>query len=252
MRGLALYRIISAAALTITLCCASLPARAEDPVALTVKPADINISASYRGTVLHVEGLAPHGSAIAVRFAGASSDLALRQKGKAFGLLWMNLGTVHLHNVPSVFLVASSRPLADIGGATLGLEAVRESVTVQEGKDKTIDIPAELVKLKQQDGLYRETTGGITVADNGSFTADLSIPSRLSPGAYTVEVFALNNNSILGSATAPVTVRLVGMPAWIDHMARDNSLLYGILSTLVAIFGGLAIGMIFQSKGGAH
>jgi len=42
------------------------------------------------------------------------------------------------------------------------------------------------------------------------------------------------------------------MPAWIDDMARNSSLLYGILSTLVAILGGLAIGMVFQGKGGAH
>ena len=49
-----------------------------------------------------------------------------------------------------------------------------------------------------------------------------------------------------------MSVKLVGMPAWIDDMARNSSLLYGILSTLVAIFGGLGIGLICQSKGGAH
>lgn len=252
MSGLKLSHYMTVAALTMALCCASLPAHADQAVALAVKPSDIDISASYRGTVLHVEGLAPQGSAIAARFVGASTDLALRQKGKVFGLLWMNLGTVHLHNVPSVFLVEASRPLADVGGAALGLEAVRKAVTVEEGTSDSLDIPAELIKLKRQDGLYREETRGITVADNGSFRADIAIPSRMSPGEYRVEIFALRNGSISGSASAPVTVRLVGMPAWIDHMARDNSLLYGILSTLVAIFGGLAIGMIFQSKGGAH
>ena len=248
MCDLALLRIIPAAALTITLCLASFAVHAAETVVLTETPSDINISASYRGTTLHVEGLAPQGSAIAVRFAGEKTDLALRQKGKVFDLLWMNLGTVHLHNVPSVFLVASS----DVGGADMGLEAVRKAITAEENKGDALDIPAELIKLKQQDGLYRESTRGITVADNGSFTANMPIPSRMSPGAYTLEVFALRNGSIAGSASAPVTVRLVGMPAWIDHMARDNSLLYGILSTLIAILGGLAIGIVFQSRGGAH
>ena len=252
MCDLALLRIIPAAALTITLCLASFAVHAAETVVLTETPSDINISASYRGTTLHVEGLAPQDSAIAVRFAGEKTDLALRQKGMVFDLLWMNLGTVHLHNVPSVFLVASSRPLADVGGADLGLEAVRKAITAEENKGDALDIPAELIKLKQQDGLYRESTRGITVADNGSFTANMPIPSRMSPGAYTLEVFALRNGSIAGSASAPVTVRLVGMPAWIDHMARDNSLLYGILSTLIAILGGLAIGIVFQSRGGAH
>lgn len=252
MRCATIMRLVAAAALAVTLCAASLPAQAGESVELSVKPADINISASYRGTVLHAEGLAPTGSEIVARFTGASADLALRQKGKVFGLLWMNLGTVHLHNVPSVFLAASSRPLDQINGSELGLAAVRNSIQVLEQKPDSLDVPAELVKLKQQDGLYRESTGGITVADNGSFAVNLPIPSRLSPGTYTVEIFALRNGSVSGSVAAPVNVRLVGMPAWIDDMARNSSLLYGILSTLVAILGGLAIGMVFQGKGGAH
>ena len=125
-------RLVAAAALAVTLCAASLPAHAAESVELSVKPADINISASYRGTVMHVEGLAPTGSEIVARFTGAAADLALRQKGKVFGLLWMNLGTVHLHNVPSVFLVASSRPLDQINGSELGLAAVRGSMSSDE------------------------------------------------------------------------------------------------------------------------
>ena len=46
MRGLALLRIIPAAALTITLCLASFAAHAAETVTLTKKPSDNNISAS--------------------------------------------------------------------------------------------------------------------------------------------------------------------------------------------------------------
>lgn len=251
MRCLALIRFVLAVMLVLSLCSGS-TAWADNAVTLTIKPANIDISASYRGTVLHIEGLAPQGSEIVARFTGAPADLALRQKGKVFDLLWMNLGTVHLHHVPSVFLVASSRPLALMHGDDLGLAAVHNGIKVQEQKSDNLDIPSELIKLKQQDGLYREKTEGIRIAENGSFSIDMRIPSRLSPGDYAVEVFALHNGDISGSVSAPVKVRLVGMPAWIDNMARNNSLLYGILSTLVAIAGGLAIGLVFQSKGGAH
>lgn len=251
MRCSAFICLVSATALVLSLCGAAM-AQADNTVELTSKPTNINISASYRGTVLHVEGQAPQGSEIVARFTGAPADLALRQKGKVFNLLWMNLGTVHLHHVPSVFLVASSLPLAQMHGYDLGLAAVHNNIKVQEQKSDDLDIPAELIKLKQQDGLYREDVAGIKISENGHFTADLRIPSRLSPGEYAVEVFALSNGSISGSVSAPVNVKLVGMPAWIDSMAKNNSLLYGILSTLVAIVGGLAVGLVFQSKGGAH
>lgn len=251
MRCSKILRIVTAAALAFLLSNATV-ALADTPVELTIKPNNIDISAAYRGTVLHVEGLAPKGSEIVARFTGAPADLALRQKGKVFNLLWMNLGTVHLQHVPSVFLVTSSHALPQIHGDELGLAAVHNDIRVQEQKSDSLDLAGELIKLKQQDGLYRETTGGIAMAENGSFTADLRIPSRLSPGIYSVEIFALHDGVISGSASTPVSVRLVGMPAWIDDMARNSSFLYGILSTLVAILGGLAIGLIFQSKGGAH
>lgn len=62
MRGQILLRIIPAAALTITLCLASFAVHAAETVVLTETPSDINISASYRGTTLHVEGW-PHRAA---------------------------------------------------------------------------------------------------------------------------------------------------------------------------------------------
>ncbi|MBZ2172540.1 TIGR02186 family protein [Nitratidesulfovibrio sp. SRB-5] len=242
--------------LLLCLCLLAATARADDGgVALAVKPGDIVIGTSYTGTTLHFSGEAPRGSAIVARFTGASGDLALRQKGKAFGLLWMNMGTVHLHDVPSVYLVTSSRPLADIGGTGLGLDAVRAGVQQEEGSAAqgadTLDVPAELVRLKQHDGLYREGVGGITVTDDGAFSAELAIPSRMSPGTYTLDVFALRDGQVVGSTSVPVRAELVGAPAWLAHMAFDRGLLYGVLATLVAILAGLAVGMVFQSKG-AH
>ncbi|HEU6437785.1 MAG TPA: TIGR02186 family protein [Nitratidesulfovibrio sp.] len=242
--------------LLLCLCLLTATARADDGgVALAVKPGDIVIGTSYTGATLHFSGEAPRGSAIVARFTGASGDLALRQKGKAFSLLWMNMGTVHLHNVPTVYLVASSRPLADIGGTGLGLDAVRAGVKQEGGATAenadALDVPAELVRLKQQDGLYREGVGGITVTDDGAFSAELAIPSRMSPGTYTVDVFALRDGQVVGSTSVPVRAELVGAPAWLAHMAFDRGLLYGVLATLVAILAGLAVGLVFQSKG-AH
>lgn len=251
MRAFAPSRFLAAAALCLALGGLCLPARADDAVSLTVKPGDINISATYTGTVLHVAGRAPAGSAIVARFTGDSGNLALRQKGKVFGLLWMNLGTVHLDNVPSVCLVAASGQLADIGGLPLGIDAVRGGIQAREGTTSGIDLPAELIKLKEHDGLYREEVKGVSVKPNGDFAVDMPIPSRMSPGAYSLDVFALRNGVVEGRVSSPVTVKLVGMPAWIDHMATKQSLLYGILSTLVAIFGGLLIGLVCQRRG-AH
>lgn len=244
-------RIIPALSLLLALCFLAAPAQAEDSLNLTTLPGDISIGAGYTGTVLHIAGTAPQGSDIVVRFTGANGNIALRRKGKAFGLLWMNMGVVELGNVPSVYLVSSSRPLSAIGGSSLGLEAVRKGISVTSGSQEGLDIPAEFIKLKAEDGLYSEAANGVSVSADGRFSINLPIPSRMSPGAYSVDVFALRNGAVAGNASTPVTVKLVGAPAWIAHMAFDHSTLYGILSALVAIFAGLAIGIVFQSRG-AH
>ena len=49
----------------------------------------------------------------------------------------------------------------------------------------------------------------------------------------------------------PLTVNLTGFPGLISKLAFGHAALYGILSTLIAIFAGLGIGLVFQSKG-AH
>jgi len=84
-----------------------------------------------------------------------------------------------------------------------------------------------------------------------SFTAEIPIPSRLSPGAYLVELIAVRDGSIIARAEQPVTANLVGFPALLSNLAFGHAALYGILATVMAVLAGLAIGIVFQSRG-AH
>ncbi len=40
---------------------------------------------------------------------GEKEDLNLKTKGRVFGVLWMNLGSVSFHEVPAVYLLHHSR-----------------------------------------------------------------------------------------------------------------------------------------------
>jgi hypothetical protein len=112
-----------------------------------------------------------------------------------------------------------------------------------------------LLKLKQKEGLYREMFGNISYASavdgQKTFSAKIPIPSRLTSGAYTVEVDAIRNGEVVARAEQPLTVNLVGFPALLSQLAFGHSALYGILATLIALLAGLGIGLIFQSRG-AH
>jgi len=220
-------------------------------------PQNITISTFYNGTSVTIDGAAPEGSQLVVRFSGLPEKIAMKQKGKVFGLLWMNMNTLHFDGVPKVFLVESSVPLKDLGavGPTLGLEGLTDKVGIEPATaDRAMLLP-ELVKLKKSEGLYREQTGAVTLGETANglqkFSARLAIPSRLSPGDYTVEVIAVKDGIIVAQSSQPLQAKMVGIPALMADLAFNHAVWYGVLASIIAIVAGLGIGLVFQSKG-AH
>ncbi len=229
-----------------------------DATGLAVSPADVSIGALYNGEWMTVTGTVPAGADVVVRFTGAPHEIHMKEKGKALGLLWMNLDSLTFSGVPRVCLVQSSRPLGELGaaGQQLGLAGVSAGFGVESAAgDKHYLVP-EFLKLKQGEGLYSEKTGGVELApaENGmqAFAAKVFLPSRLSPGHYLAEAFAVQDGAVVATASLPVPAELVGAPAFLANLAFNHGAWYGVLASIIAILGGLLIGMVFQSKGGAH
>ena len=242
------------------------PVWAEEPFEISIEPKSISIGTFYDGTDIIVSGKIPDDCEVVGVFAGDRNILHLKEKGKAFGLLWMNLDSLTYNNVPSVFLVSSQKRIEDMTGPkedensnvkNMGLAGLNKSITVESEKsDPQISI-AELFKLKNHEGLYQEQTGNITytapVQGYKSFSMNIRIPSRLSPGNYTANVYIVRNEQIIGHAEKPVEAGLTSIPAFLATLAFDHSLMYGIFATIIAIAGGLVVGYVFQgAKGGAH
>jgi uncharacterized protein (TIGR02186 family) len=233
-------------------------AYAAAPMTMTASPTNILMGARFDGVTLKASGTIPAGSDVILRFTGAPEELHLRKKGKVFGLLWMNTGKVVLNNVPRIFLVESSRSFDQLGAAAtpFQLASLKSSIKVEEGASSgDVDVIHELLLLKKNDGLYTETTGGIHLGpDTGAtrtFAAEIAIPSAVAPGHYNIEAVAVKDGVVVGQQATDVEAKLIGFPAWLSKMAFNNGLLYGILATVIAVVSGLAIGLVFQSKG-AH
>jgi len=223
----------------------------------SVAPGVIDIDATYNGTSLAIEGRVPEGSQVVLRVVGATQNVALKQKGKAFSLLWMNMNTLHFANVPSVCLIDASAPLQTLGaaGGSLGLDGLAGKIAIDPSDaDRSMLLP-EFLRLKSQEGLYQENAGGVKLgqAKDGmqAFSARIKIPSRLSPGSYTVETYAVKDGAIKAQASQVVEARLTSAPAFLADLAFNHAAWYGVLASVIAILGGLGIGLVFQSKG-AH
>ena len=239
---------------------------AEGPAGLDfiVHPQHISINAGFNGGQVSVSGKIPSKADALVRLTGEPEHSKLKQKGRALGLLWMNLDSVEIANVPDVFLLclpqkADGSPGLDqsvFRSLNLGLEGLRRQAEIIGGGSDKGALFDEFVKLKQTSGRYGVLDNTVHYEQNSgkmkSFVAKLPLPSTLPQGAYQLEVYVIEDGAVTASATREIDAGEVGMPFWISKLAFDHGTLYGILAVVVAVFAGLLTGILFKGEKGAH
>lgn len=236
--------------------------RADDPLQATITPDSIGIGSFYDGSSVSVTGEIPADCEAVVRVVGQKSDLHLKKKGKAMGLLWMNMETVTLEGVPNVYILYASKDLNEVLGSRgekctgwkLGLPSLCEGINITPASDKKA-LFEEFLKLKEEEGLYSVKSGvqySKPIGERKTFKVKVAIPSRLPAGQYTVEAVALRDGEIISTRTQPLTVKLEGFPGLMGVLAFNHSLLYGILATLIALVAGALTGFLFGGGKGAH
>ena len=233
------------------------------PLDITVEPGQILIGASYNGADISVSGQIPTDTEAVIRITGHEEDSRLKKKGQALGILWMNLGSVEFHNIPSVFILYTSKQADDPASPgqeklyrEIGIESVRRQVNIVSGYRDKDSLFEEFIKLKQKSGLYGTVENSIHYEKANSsvktFSASVRLPSALPQGDYRLEVFAIGRDSIVGYSEKELKAKQTGMPAFIATLAFDHGTVYGILSVVVAIIAGLLTGIMFKGEKGAH
>ena len=224
-----------------------------------LEPNAVSIGAFFSGARITVAGKVPASSEVLITVTGQNEDLKLNRKGRAFGLLWMNVGTITFHDVPSVYLLYTSESLAPIGRDHFesmpgGFESLGKKTTITPSPGEAAGVLfKEFLKLKKKEGLYAVHRGEIQYSQEKdgekSYEAALRIPAKIPPGQYRVKVSALNSGSVIGEASEYLTVRESGMPAYLSSFSLKHGLLYGILAILTAIAAGLLMDTLFGRKG---
>ena len=227
-------------------------------------PEAVDIGTFFNGTEVYVSGNVSRDAEVVVRLSGMRQDVALKKKGKVLGLLWMNLGSITIHNAPTLYLVYISDDLEttartqpdkweDLG---FGFAALKKKVDISSAEGDSEEIFGEFLKLKESEGLYAIEPGRVTYGEGESggksFEAVLQIPPRLTPGKYLVETFAVKDGSVEASTKAELQVKQVGFPALVSGLAFKRGALYGLLATIIAIAAGLLMGVLFKGEKGAH
>jgi uncharacterized protein (TIGR02186 family) len=229
-------------------------------VQMKLEPNVILMDATYSGTKLLVSGAIAEDAEAFVRITGELKDMKLKKKGRALGLLWMNLGSVEIRQAPSVFLLCPSKALQANQDSWrrlgLGFEGLKKRVDVTPASEDKDALFEEFVRLKESMGLYamyeKAMAYGSTSGSTKPFTATVKIPSDMPQGLFKIEAFAIRDGAVLATGAKDLKVAEVGLPAMMSSMAFHHATLYGILAVMVAILAGLITGVVFKGGKGAH
>ncbi len=241
------------------------PVAADQGLQLTIAPESVAIDAFFHGSQILVTGKLPEDCEAIVRIMGQHSDLHLKKKGRIGGILWMNLDTITIENIPSVFMIYTAKDLAQLLGPhpessevrKLGWASLQEDTRIVPISADHDALFKQFIKLKDKEGFYRSNKGllhyGKVSDTRKSFEVSVPIPARFPPGKYQVEVYAVRQGEVISQAVQPLDVKMVGFPAWLSSFAFDRGALFGLFAVVVALVAGLIIGVVFSgSKGGSH
>lgn len=224
-------------------------------MALHLEQPVVNVGAFYNGTTVTAAGTAPAGAEIVLLVSGKPENLHLKKKGKAGGLLWMNVGDLTFANAPGVYQLyttAGGEALTRSPGMPFSYAALEKRVRIEPVDGNHDRLFEEFLKLKEGESVYAIHPGAVKRYGNDGFQVSLSIPPRMKPEDYAVTVYAVENEKVIGTRKANLAVQQVGFPAWLSKMAFQNALLYGILSVLIALAAGFIMGGLFRGGDGAH
>lgn len=227
-----------------------------------VTPDHVEIGLLYGGRNIHVESEIPSGYEAVILVTGAREHLEFKKKGRKFGLIWMNESELRYKDVPSLYIVESSRKLSELAPPKtldklkIGWDSLRPEVCENPDKESQT-LFDDLVKIKKKENLFSTQEGCLQLAGNGSgkqkLSGDFFLPAKTPVGEYSIELFGFAGGK--GIHLASSTLRLVRSPvvSFIISVARNHGLLYGCLAVVFALLAGFSIGFLFGlGKGEAH
>src|SRR5258708_31286649 len=180
---------------------------------------------------------------IIVTVTGPRQTMVTFRKERMLGL-WVNADSRVLENVPTYLAVLANRPLDAITNTEtlrrlqLGLDNVpllqRASVNIA---DAASDDPFRVafIKIKSEQGLYREASNGVTLLAPPLFPASIPLPAEVPVGTYEVDVRLFVDSAQIARTPAPFEVYKSGFEQVVTAAAREHAVLYPPPPPLIAI-----------------
>jgi uncharacterized protein (TIGR02186 family) len=257
-----MMRRIALTLLTVMLVCGAEPAAAERLV-VSLSNHRVAITSNFVGDELVLFGtIEPDPGTIGrrpaydlvVTAAGPRQTLRTRRKQRVLGI-WVNIDSREFVRVPSYLAILSNRPVAQIAPPDtlrrlqIGLDNFLLPQRIGSDIADTVrDEPFRLafVRLQSQHGLYREIATAVTFLTPTVFRANIPLPADVPTGSYAFDIKLFADGAVVARTNSALEVTKAGFEQYVADAARDNGLIYGFATMLMALLTGWVASAVFR------
>jgi len=191
---------------------------------------------------------------LVVTVAGPREIMRTRRKQRVLGI-WVNVGSREFVRVPSYLAVLSSRPVAQIANVDtlrrlqLGLDNFLLTQRIGSDLGDTVredPFRAAFVRLQSEHGLYRQAGDAVKFLTPSVFRVVIPLPANVPTGPFSVDVELFAGGAMIAQSTAALEVIKTGVEQYVADAAGNNGLLYGLLTTLMALLTGWIASVVFR------
>jgi len=237
----------------------ALPATAQEVIVAGMSQNRVSITADFDGSEILIYGAvkrdapAPEGGPleVIVTVEGPSTPVAVRRKDRVAGI-WVNNASVRVDSAPSFYAVATTGPLdhilSDIDNLRYGItvERVIRAIGIAEEADQAGEFVLALLRVRTNEGRYRVLEGKVELTEETLFRSDVVLPANLTEGEYKVRLFLLRDKRVIASQERVIGVRKEGLERFVFNLSREQPLVYGLLSLVLAALAGWGASAAFR------
>lgn len=215
----------------------------------------IRVTMGFEGAELLLFGSVEGNGDVVVVVHGPREDVTVRRKDRVGGI-WMNRAEMTFVDVPAFYKVMASQPPGPWLPEALrqrqqiGVDQLQLKLSPQDEKYANSSAAkafrAALIRRKQALGHYSEGFGEVKMLSHRLFRTDISFPTNVPVGNYTVEVLLINNGEVLGAQTTPLYIKKTGVLAKIFAFAHNQAAAYGAIAVVIAVLAGLGANAAFR------
>jgi uncharacterized protein (TIGR02186 family) len=191
---------------------------------------------------------------VVVTVTGPRRTMATWRKERVLGI-WVNVDSRVFENVPTYLALLASRPFEQIANRDvlrrlqIGLD---NFLLPQRIGGDTADVVANdpfraaFLRLRSEEGLYREEPNAVTFLTPNLFRASIPLPAEVPVGTYEVDVKLFADGAMIARTASALEIIKVGFEQFVADAARQHGLLYGFATAMMALLTGWLASVVFR------